>query len=193
MHMGLFETTRFLGKMMIVRESFEKWYAGQVRYRKANGEEPGRELKEWSYSIGDISRLLGLHPSTVYAMISRDRIKTVEVDYSTRVPKDVFEQWYSGQDRYRKVDTAMQDSDSPQEKEGLSRSAVKQPVNSEFITVEEAVGISGFSRTSVSGWIRAGCFPTEKAGRGVRIRRTDFEEWLCRHKAAGRGERTWRQ
>ena len=194
MHMGLFETTVFLGRMMIVRESFEKWYASQVRYRKVNGEEPGSELKAWSYSIQDISGMLGIHPATVYALISRDRIETVKVDYSTRVPKDVFERWYEGQDRYRKIDLAVkQESGRLDEAAGLRRGMEKPPVGSEYITVDEAIRISGFSRTSLSGWIRAGCFPVEKVGRSVRIRRGDFEEWLCCHKTAGKGERTWHQ
>ena len=44
-HKEVFETRMYLGKMWVVRESFEKWYAGQVKYHKVNGEEPGAELK----------------------------------------------------------------------------------------------------------------------------------------------------
>lgn len=50
-HKNFFETKEIAGKMRVNIESFEKWYANQIKYHKVNGEEPGKELKEWSYSI----------------------------------------------------------------------------------------------------------------------------------------------
>ena len=47
-HKNVFETRTIRGKMWVNIESFEKWYANQVKYRKVTGEEPGLELKEWS-------------------------------------------------------------------------------------------------------------------------------------------------
>lgn len=43
-HKNYFETKEFAGKMRINIESFEKWYANQIKYHKVNGEEPGKEL-----------------------------------------------------------------------------------------------------------------------------------------------------
>ena len=84
MHMGWFETTEYLGKMWVIRDSFEKWYANQTRYRKADGEEPGRELKEWSYSMRDIARMFGMSETTVYGIVERNRTDHVDgrPDYS---------------------------------------------------------------------------------------------------------------
>ena len=190
MHMGLFETRVFLGKMMIVRESFEKWYAGQVWYRKITGEEPGRDLKEWSYSIQDIADMFELHPSTVYALLAREQIKTVKVEHGIRVPKDTCEQWYAGQDRYIKIGplpewgkTVSNMTKGRKEKECCE--------SGEFIAVEEAMRISGFSRTTLSNWIRNGHFRTQKAGRALRIKRSDFEEWLKQMNTDREGEITW--
>ena len=54
-HKGYFETVTVAGRMRINVESFEKWYANQIKYHKIVGEPPGSELKEDSYSIRDIA------------------------------------------------------------------------------------------------------------------------------------------
>lgn len=99
-HKNVFETKELFGKMRVNVESFEKWYANQVKYYKVTGEEPGSELKEWSYSIRDIARILSIEESVVYDLLIRENIETVTVDYWKRVPKSAFCQWYKGQSRY---------------------------------------------------------------------------------------------
>ena len=42
-HKNFFETKEIAGKMRVNIESFEKWYANQIKYHKVNGEEPGAE------------------------------------------------------------------------------------------------------------------------------------------------------
>ena len=54
-HKGFFETILIGGKMRVVTESFEHWYAGQLKYRKVNGDPPGERLKKESYSAKDIA------------------------------------------------------------------------------------------------------------------------------------------
>lgn len=46
--------------MRIDLESFEKWYANQVKYRKVVGEAPGKELREKSYSFKEAANILGI-------------------------------------------------------------------------------------------------------------------------------------
>ena len=99
-HKNVFETKELLGKMRVNVASFEKWYANQVKYHKVTGEEPGSELKEWSYSIRDIAQILSIEESVVYDLLIRENIETVTVDYWKRVPKSAFCQWYKGQSRY---------------------------------------------------------------------------------------------
>lgn len=99
-HKNVFETKELLGKMRVNVASFEKWYANQVKYHKVTGEEPGSELKEWSYSIRDIARILSIEESVVYDLLIRENIETVTVDYWKRIPKSAFRQWYRGQSRY---------------------------------------------------------------------------------------------
>ena len=59
-HKNFFETKEIAGKMRVNIESFEKWYANQIKYHKVNGEEPGKELKEWSYSVPELAEMLEL-------------------------------------------------------------------------------------------------------------------------------------
>lgn len=50
-------------------DSFEEWYAGQIRYRKVSGVSPGENLRKESYSARDIAEILGLSESHVYDLI----------------------------------------------------------------------------------------------------------------------------
>ena len=99
-HKNVFETKMILGKMRVNVASFEDWYSRQIRYHKITGEEPGRKVKEVSYSAQDISELLGISEDRAYALIKENHLATETVNYRMRVPKDLFDQWYSRQARY---------------------------------------------------------------------------------------------
>lgn len=110
-HKNVFETRTIQGKMWVNIESFEKWYANQVKYQKVTGEEPGRKLKEWSLSPRDISQLLEIPEYRVYDLIKEKKWETVTVGYWTRIKRDSFEKWYRGQKHYRKVEDRQNDED----------------------------------------------------------------------------------
>ena len=59
-HKNVFESKEIAGKIRINIASFEKWYANQIKYHKVTGEEPGKELKSWSYSVKEVADLLHL-------------------------------------------------------------------------------------------------------------------------------------
>ena len=62
----------------------------QVKYKKVNGEEPGKELKEWSFSPQEIAEKFGINTWCVYEILKKNNIETVTVDYWKRVPKEAF-------------------------------------------------------------------------------------------------------
>ena len=95
-----FKTILVNGKMRVVIESFEEWYAGQVKYRKVDGPPPGERLKAESYSPREIAELLGISEAYAYEVIRKNEIPTITVDYRKRIRKEDFDQWYKGQDRY---------------------------------------------------------------------------------------------
>jgi predicted DNA-binding transcriptional regulator AlpA len=68
-HKQKFQTITVNGKTRVVIESFEKWYANQVKYKKAGGPPPGEELRRNTYSPQEIAELLGIDDTTVYLLI----------------------------------------------------------------------------------------------------------------------------
>ena len=117
-HKNFFQTASIGGEMRVVISSFEKWYENQVHYSKVNGPAPGEQLCRSSYSVKDISQLLGLDDSTVYDLLAREGIKTITVDHQKRVKRSVFEEWYSQQKHYR----TQQDREADQELVRISMS-----------------------------------------------------------------------
>lgn len=101
LHKNFFEHKVILGKTYVDIASFEHWYANQIKYKKVNGEAPGKELIAWSYSPQDIAEELGVSTDTVYALLKRENIPVVIVDHWKRIPKEDFMKWYRGQKKYR--------------------------------------------------------------------------------------------
>ncbi len=92
-HKNVFESKEIAGKMRINIASFEKWYANQIKYHKVTGEEPGKELKAWSYSVPEIAEILEIDDTVVYDLINKNNMEVVVVDYWKRIPKDSFQKW----------------------------------------------------------------------------------------------------
>lgn len=166
-HKNVFETTEIAGKMWVDIASFEKWYANQIKYRKVTGEEPGKELKEWSYSPRDLSELLGISESAVYEMIKTKQIETVMVDYWMRIPKDSFQTWYESQNHYKTADDL--------KKEKALRDA--------SISLPQMAGLLGLHRKQIYQILRckkyAGCLEVvELAGR-PRVTKESFAAFLA--------------
>lgn len=110
-HKQCFETILVEGKMRVVIDSFEHWYANQIKYKKVDGTPPGEELRSNSYSPPEIAEMLGLCESVIYDIIKRYDIETFQADYWTRVRKDVFEAWYKSQTKYRTKEDRERDAE----------------------------------------------------------------------------------
>ena len=96
-----FETAIINGKIRIIIDSFEAWYARQVKHSKVHGPPPGKELRAESYSPQELAEELGIGVSTIYDIIQRYNIKTFKVDSWLRISKRDFLDWYKTQTRYR--------------------------------------------------------------------------------------------
>ena len=103
-HKNFFKTEVILGKMRVELESFEKWYANQIKYHKITGEEPGRELKQRSYSPKDIAEILQISEWQVYEEMKKAGVEYILVDYWKRYPKEAFDAWYRNQNRFRNAE-----------------------------------------------------------------------------------------
>ena len=161
-HRNFFQTDIVNGHMMIDVESFEKWYANQVKHRKVDGPEPGAELTKMSYSFAEVAEMLGVSGAVVYEIWDKNNLETFTVDFVKRIPKDVFEKWYAGQSRYRK------------RKHGSHVGAKR----SRYISREEAAVMAGVTPSTVSRWAGEGYFEYTKTDKILRINRNSFENWL---------------
>lgn len=161
-HRNFFQTDIVNGHMMIDVESFEKWYANQVKHRKVDGPEPGAELTRMSYSFAEVAEMLGVSGAVVYEIWDKNNLETFTVDFVKRIPKEVFEKWYAGQTRYRK------------RKHGSHVGAKR----SRYISRDEAADMAGVAPATVSRWTEEGYFRFTKTDKILRIRRDSFERWL---------------
>ena len=132
-HKNVFESKEIAGKIRINIASFEKWYANQIKYHKVTGEEPGKELKSWSYSVKEVADLLGVDDYLVYELLKKNQMEAVIVDYWKRIPKESFQNWYKSQSRYR--------TREDREKDALLEDAT--------ITMPEMAQLLGTTRSSV--------------------------------------------
>ena len=132
-HKNVFESKEIAGKIRINIASFEKWYANQIKYHKVTGEEPGKELKSWSYSVKEVADLLGVDEYLVYDLLKKNQMEAVIVDYWKRIPKESFQNWYKSQSRYR--------TREDREKDALLEDAT--------ITMPEMAQLLGITRSSV--------------------------------------------
>lgn len=110
-HKNYFDVIQVAGRMRVVMESFEFWYAGQVKYKKITGESPGERLRQESYSPQDIAQMLGVSEYVAYSLISRYNIPTITVDCWKRVKKEDFDNWYVSQTKYRNKEDRQRDAD----------------------------------------------------------------------------------
>ena len=106
-HRNFFETKVIDGMMRVDIESFEKWYANQVKHKKVTGEKPGAELLKTSYSFKEAANLLGVHDSSIYEVWRKEQLNTITVDFVMRIPKETFDKWYVNQTKYQKVEKVL--------------------------------------------------------------------------------------
>ena len=161
-HRNFFKTDIVNGHMMIDVESFEKWYANQVKHRKVDGPEPGAELTSMSYSFAEVAEMLGVSSAVVYEIWDKNNLDTFTVDFVKRIPKEVFEKWYAGQTRYQKRRYGSH--------VGAKRSS--------YISRDEAARMAGVTPSTVSRWAGEGYFRYTKTDKILRIKRDSFENWL---------------
>ena len=131
-HKAFFETILVGGKMRVVIESFENWYARQVKYHKVTGEPPGEMLKQESYSARDIAGILGVSESYAYEVMKAAGVKPVIVDGWQRFRREDFERWYSSQTRFRN------DEDRCRDKE-IEESSMSMPDMARLLDVSRSV------------------------------------------------------
>ena len=103
-HKNYFRTTKFMGKLSVDIEDFERWYSMQTHYHKVTGEAPGKRLKESYLSVFDIAEMFGIGVTTAWDLIRKEQFTTEQVEGATRIPRGEFDSWYEGQSRYQIIE-----------------------------------------------------------------------------------------
>lgn len=163
-----FDVVLVNGKMRVVIESFENWYANQVKYSKVNGPPPGEKLNERSYSIVALAEMLGVSDTTIYDLIKKGCFQAELVDYWTRVPKQSFDQWYASQSRYRTA------ADREKDRE----------IEEATISMPEMASLLGIHRNKVYSIIYSHPdeFEVVIVADRKRITKKSFQKWLLSRK-----------
>ena len=169
-HKNFFRTYFINGRMIVDDESFEKWYANQVRYRKVTGEEPGKELRAWTYSVREIADLLEIDDSTFYEIIKKEEIETVTVDFCMRVPKEAFQKWYKGQSRFRLPSERKRDGD-------IEKNSIPMPRMAELLGVTRGTVYRILKEDPERKLLR---FVT--VAEQLRVTKKSFEQWYASQK-----------
>ena len=145
--------------MRIDLESFEKWYANQVKYKKVGGEEPGKELREKSYSFKEAANILGIHDCDLYDIWKNEKLEYITVDFVRRIPVDIFEKWYADQDVYRKV----------------THIPTAEELENDYICLQDAADLLGISREKLAKIARS-----EEIGRLLDSTICNNKRWITR-------------
>lgn len=158
-HRKFFRTETIGGMMRIDLESFEKWYANQVKYRKVVGEAPGKELREKSYSFKEAANILGIHDCDLYDIWKNEKLEYITVDFVRRIPVDIFEKWYADQDVYRKV----------------THIPTAEELENDYICLQDAADLLGISREKLAKIARR-----EEIGRLLDSTICNNKRWITR-------------
>ena len=158
-HKILFKTEIIGGMMRIDLESFEKWYANQVKYKKVGGEEPGKELREKSYSFKEAANILGIHDCDLYDIWKNEKLEYITVDFVRRIPVDIFEKWYADQDVYRKV----------------THIPTAEELENDYICLQDAADLLGISREKLAKIARS-----EEIGKLLDSTICNNKRWITR-------------
>ena len=158
-HKNLFKTQIIGGMMRIDLESFEKWYANQVKYKKVGGEEPGKELREKSYSFKEAANILEIHDCDLYDIWKNEKLEYITVDFVRRIPVDIFEKWYADQDVYRKV----------------THIPTAEELENDYICLQDAADLLGISREKLAKIARR-----EEIGRLLDSTICNNKRWITR-------------
>ena len=98
-----FKTIQVAGRMRVMLDSFEDWYAGQFHYKKVDGTPPGEKWRHTTMSVPEMADLLGLKSGTAYDLVKRGYFETTLIDRRIRIITSSFEAWYQKQTHYVKI------------------------------------------------------------------------------------------
>ena len=175
----------------ITKESFDRWYPTQSKYRLAADRAADSIFLAETYSLPEIKRMLGLHRNIIYSIMDHPKnqavFEFVEVAGQKRVTIESFERWYVSQNRYKKVeltpDTVPKDittDDSSSFVAEIHEESSEQNSNTSKATfrLEDLMTDLGISRKSAYKLIQTGELIAIKAGKSYIIPASEYKRYI---------------
>jgi len=173
------------------KESYDSWYASQDKYRNAQDRKMDKEILKKTVSMPEMARLLGIRRSNVYSILKSKQyghfFESVVIAGQKRITWESLDAFLAGQEKYHLYYPADKKGKVPEKNGKLANFRKKAAMNEEdtrpigttdYLTIDEAAAVAEVSRFTIYSWLEKGCFPVKRAGRTVRVQRTDFEAWL---------------
>ena len=176
---NVFDTFQADNHTRVTKDSFERWYARQSRFKRAEDREKEADALRTSYSMPELAQLLGIHRNTVYEILKKrkDIFDMIEVAGQKRVTVSSFEVWYRAQSHYKKVQKARANNlveEIPQppalEEEAVISTVMPKCVY-RVVDLQKALSIS---QKAVYRRIQAGEICAVKAGKEYLISPAEF-------------------
>ena len=144
---GRFKVILVGGKMRIMLDSFEEWYASQFHYKKVDGPAPGQKYAD-TLSASDAGAILGMEGSRLYEFLKTEPFHIVWVDGHPRIDKRSLEEW-------------------------IAQRAILETT----FSATEVASMLDVHRNTVYNLIAKGLFKTERYNDRPRIDKESFEVW----------------
>lgn len=158
-----FEVVTLCGKLRITRKSFDEWYANQTRYSRIDGIPPGTKLRERSYTVPEVAKMLNVDLDTVYDRIHRREFETFLAEYKIRITRKSFEEWC----RNRNKTTSPK---KPEQKKLCRKAEPKEEIRPKpFYTLDELSEELGVRREYLYRLVRKGAIKAVKQRQGYMI------------------------
>ena len=156
---GYFKTIMLFGKIRVITDSFEEWYANQFHYKKTDGTPPGQNWRH-TMSIRETADILGIAPTTVYSLIGKNlfTVLTVSGNYIQQVKETTRRLLMMFEEKIAKLNS--------------------QQDRKKSYSVPEIQKILKVERHTVYKLIKEGHFKAAFIGGKWRISRLSFDLWL---------------
>ena len=161
---GYFRTEIIGENYRIWIDSFEEWYANQWHYSKVDGPKPGGAFPKYM-PVSEMKSVLGIDDSKLNWLLHHaKRVPLTEIKGTLCVNRAAFEQWYSRQFRYCKING---------EKPGYAYAPSYTPKD-----ISKMLGLP--VRNTVYCLLERNKIKTFKADGQLRIDKRSFHEWFDR-------------
>ena len=155
----------------IPKEEFENWLSEQTVYKKSDRIPTISNMEKGYIRFKETARLLNIQEDTMLKLIRTGKYKSLfEVrvfDNKKWISRKSFRLFLNAQNEYR-----ITDNDENTSSDNLIIET------KEYISRNEAAELAGVKASTITKWIQADVFPCIGAGKVLRIKRTDFLDWL---------------